>query len=81
MEFPLFVVGTSPLVGLSVPVEAVPLLVSPYRYEKVFAIDPVRPGGPKAVYDQHDGFFLPLGGLGSVTQPGHPLTEYRLRSK
>lgn len=81
MEFPLFVVETSPLVGLTVPVEAVPFLVSPYRYEKVFAIDPVRPGGPKAVYDQQDAFFLPLGGLGTVTQPGPTLTVYRLRSK
>ena len=76
----LVVVETGPPVSYTFPVEALPILLPPDRYEKVFAIDPARAGGSKAVYDQQDAFFLPLGGIGSVSQPGPALAVYRLKS-
>jgi hypothetical protein len=79
---PEFVVlATGPPQAYTVPTEAVPFLLPPERYEKVFAIDPFRPEGPPLIYDPQDAFFIPLSGLVSLTQPGPALTVYRLRSK
>jgi 4-amino-4-deoxy-L-arabinose transferase-like glycosyltransferase len=76
---PYLVVATGPLVAYTIPEHVTPRLLPERYWEKVLTIDPSVPGEPAGVYDQQDAFFVPLGGLDSVTRPGPTLTVYRLR--